>query len=91
MDRLHQLERRITRTKDSLDVASRIRAQPLAAAGIAIAVGAIVGLTGGRGSRSPLASKFVAMLTGLAVQVAKTRLQSWALDKVSDRVDAAMS
>ena len=45
--RLHELERRYEAAKDKLDLGARIAQHPRAAVGIALGVGALLGLLGG--------------------------------------------
>jgi len=45
--RLHELERRYAEAKDKLDLGARIAQHPRAAVGIALGVGALLGLLGG--------------------------------------------
>ena len=78
MNRLLELERRITHTKERFNIASHIRAQPLAAVGASLAVGATVGLLRGGRAPGPWASKLIALLSGLAMDVAKNQLRGWA-------------
>ncbi len=86
MNRLHEFERRVTRTKEMFNLSNHIRARPIAAVGVSLAVGATVGLMRGKREPSALANNMVTVLSNIVLDVAKTSLRSWALHQL--RVDA---
>ncbi len=77
MNRLHELERRVKQTKDVVNLASHIRAQPLVAVGVGLALGATVGFM--RRSRAPSvrASTLLAQVRSVAMDGAKKQLRGW--------------
>jgi len=76
--RLHEVGRRVEQTKDALNVARMIRSHPLTAAGIALAAGAVVGF-----SRK---GRLDGLITGIVLQLVKSRLDSWAKMPPDQRV-----
>lgn len=69
--RITELGRRVEETKQAVDLARVVREHPAAAAGIALGAGALIALVFG-GKRGPVLSAIGAVITGTAVQVART-------------------
>lgn len=54
--RLHELERRYEAAKDRFDLGAKIAQHPRAAVGIALGLGALIGLVGGGRAKAPAAA-----------------------------------
>lgn len=78
MNRLYELERRVKQTKETFNVANHIRAQPVAAVGVSLMLGATIGFLRGGRAQGTLATKLFAVVTGIMMDVAKNQLRGWA-------------
>ena len=77
--RLDELGRRVTKARDSVDVARMIREHPLVAVGLAFSVGMIAGVRRGQGR---IGGQVFALVTGLAVSAARSAVTDWLLERV---------
>jgi ElaB/YqjD/DUF883 family membrane-anchored ribosome-binding protein len=77
--RLDELGRRVTRARDSVDVARMIRQHPFTAVGIAFSVGLIAGFPRGTGR---IGGQVVALATGLAATAARSAISDWLLERI---------
>ena len=88
MHRLHEVERRVNQTKDTLNLANHIRAQPVAAVGVSLVVGATVGFLRGGRAHSAWGSELFTVIRNVAMDVAKTQLRGWAAQHLGGSTDA---
>jgi len=79
--RIEEVGRRVEKVKDAIDVAQTIRAHPLTAVGIGLAAGALLGLPR-PGMARRLSGELGAMLTAVALHVARTQLTAWVDDQL---------
>jgi hypothetical protein len=77
--RLDELGRRVAKARDAVDVPQLIRDHPLAAVGISLSIGALVGLPRGNGR---LRRELTALLTALAVNAVRSSVSDWLLDQL---------
>ena len=89
MNRLLELERRITHTKERFNLANQIRAQPVAAVGVSLVVGATLGFLRGGRAQNAWAIKLLALVSGIAMDVAKNQLRGWASQHLGGGANAA--
>ncbi len=89
MNRLHELERRVKQTKDTFNLANHIRTQPVAAVGVSLVLGATVGFLRGDRAQSTWAIKLFAMVSRVAMDVAKSQLRGWASQQLGGGLNAS--
>lgn len=82
--KIQELGRRVESTKQALDLAKLVREHPGAAAGIAVAAGAVMGLMLG-GPKSRLGGMISTLVTGAAMQVARNVVSARLSEVLDDR------
>ena len=88
VERLHELGRRVEKAKDAINVAQLIRRHPLTAIGVGLAAGAMAALP--RGSKGDgFSRRLGALITGIALQVVKSRLDAWIAERLVPDTNSA--